>query len=92
MLCVHSSNEDSLIYAEAMRSQCKAASISLRYYPKQLWLGGPQFTIPQIRAASDQLPDGFPALPFQTTRRRDSNRAKLGPEQGSKQPIPPSLN
>ena len=30
-------------------------------------------------------------LLFQTTRRRDSNRAKLGPEQGTKQPIPPTF-
>ena len=34
----------------------------------------------------------IPSLLFQTSRRGVSNRAKLGPEQGSKQPIPPSLN
>jgi len=31
------------------------------------------------------------ALLLQTTRRRYSNRAKLGPEQGTKQPIPPTF-
>ena len=30
-------------------------------------------------------------LLFQTTRWRDSNRAKLGAEQGTKQPIPPTF-
>ena len=30
-------------------------------------------------------------LLLQTTRRRYSNRAKLGPEQGTKQPIPPTF-
>ena len=33
---------------------------------------------------------GAGALLLQTTRRRYSNRAKLGPEQGTKQPIPPT--
>ena len=32
-----------------------------------------------------------PALLFKTTRRRDSNRAKLKPEQGTKQQIPPTF-
>ena len=31
------------------------------------------------------------ALLLQTTRRRCSNRAKLGPEQGTKKPIPPNF-
>ena len=46
------------------------------------------------RVISQQLP--APAihytLLFQTSRRGVSNRAEFGPEQGSKQPIPPSLN
>ena len=33
----------------------------------------------------------YASLLFQTTMRRDSNRAKLGPEQGNKQQIPPTF-